>query len=228
MKKTVQEPTIRHDDGPVGGDVYEHPAYGQIGASRVQGANVLYGSDFMHNQYIRIRISPSQVRRDLSNDWHHAGRPHIEVDLSEAQWATFVSAMNVGEGVPCTLAYLNDKAVPGIPEPIDRTAQFGGEVQKRMESGMEKLKELAKAIEDSGLSQKRQGELLQRVRAAQMDLGPNVKFVADQFVEHMDETKERAKTEVNAYVVGAVTRAGLQALGAPSEPLLSMPDRSAA
>src|SRR3546814_2680674 len=51
-----------------------HPAFAQISASRVTGLANLYGSDFAHQSYVRIRVNPSEMHRSLANDWPHAGR----------------------------------------------------------------------------------------------------------------------------------------------------------
>lgn len=40
----------------------------------------------------------------------------------------------------------------------------------------------------------------------------HTKFVADQFDEHMEDTTEKAKIEVNAYITNAVQKAGLDAI----------------
>lgn len=223
MARRVQEPTLREENTGTAHErhVYEHPSYGVIGASRVSGQRVLFGSDFRHQHFIRIRIQPAELWRSLSNDTPYASmRTHIEVDLSEAQWATFVSSMNVGSGVPCTLTSLNGTSIPDLPDPIDKSEQFAQEARHRMSRAVERLDELEKDLAESGLSQKKVKELAGKIRAARSDLGPNLQFVADQFDEHMERTVEAAKSEVNAYATHLVMRTGLQALegsgGAPA------------
>ncbi|KKL96942.1 hypothetical protein LCGC14_1839510, partial [marine sediment metagenome] len=97
-----QEPTIEvTKDDPINDTVERHPAYAQIGAMRVSGSHgaYLYGSDFRHQHYIMIQIHDSVLHRSLSGDRAHSGKRLIEVALSEAQWATFVSSLNQGSGV---------------------------------------------------------------------------------------------------------------------------------
>src|SRR4051812_19636627 len=107
-----QEPTVEESAHGGGRSTTErHPAYGMIGASRVNwagnGTN-LFGSDFRHRNTVRIQIHGADVRRDLSHDWIHADsrRSLVEVELSEAQWAGFVSTLNVGDGVACTIRHV--------------------------------------------------------------------------------------------------------------------------
>src|SRR5206468_4534966 len=147
----------RAEDNSFGRDGYDenHPAYAMIGASRVTGGKVLFGSDFKHMNYITIRIKPGRVHRGLSNDWYGSsgGREYIEVALSEAQWAGFVSRMNVSDGVPCTVQWRDTVGyVPQIPEPVDRTKQFDDEMRKTVQRGVEVLKELAETINQMKIS----------------------------------------------------------------------------
>lgn len=214
----VVEPVVseRSDHGTAS----THPAFGQISVQRVSGSAALYGSDFMHSGFVRIRIFESEHRRDLSRDWHYAGRELIAVDLSEAQWATFVSSMNVGEGVPCTLDTIQGEPVPSLPPPASRTEQFAGEMAEHVEDAIREIDEvLAK------LPQK--GEAASKLRRARMQLHANLPHIAGSFDKHMERTVEKAKVEIHGYINSAVARAGLATLGGPDEPLISLPGKDA-
>lgn len=217
----VEAPTETADSSAVGGTVFSHPAYAQISASRVTGSTVLYGSDFRHRGYVRIRISRSTLRRTLSSDWPHSDQlPYIEVDLSEAQWAHFVSSMNIGEGTQCTLRRHAGMTVPELPEPTDRQSQFSEESDERMRQAMDSLDQLASALAGSGLSSKRLSELQGFVRSACQNIGANREFVAEQFSEYMERTTESAKIEVNAYAMNALRHAGLESLASKRDQTL--------
>ncbi|QNK01701.1 hypothetical protein [Dyella telluris] len=216
MKRIFLEPTVREEAGPMGGLIYEHPAYAQIGASRISGMTNLYGSDFNHQHFIRIRIASSSIRRDLSTDWVHAAtKPYIEVDLSEAQWAHFVSSPNVGMGSQCTLRYREPGGngyVPELAPPQSRTKQFAGEVRKRLETALSEVDELHKMLGELKLPIKQKAALQLKASTARAQMTGNMKFVADMFDEHMEKTVESAKSEVDAYVVQTIQRAGMEAL----------------
>lgn len=222
MSRPVEAPTVvipadrRHYD-----EIITHPAYGQIGASRVSGHSVLYGSDFRHNGCMRIRIHKSELNRGLSNDWYHEREEIVEVELSEAQWATFVSTPNMGSGTPCTITSIGQRMVPGIPDPINRRQQFQREADKQLTTALAELDALRAEIEALKVSDKQKQALRSRVQVARQELASNLGFVADQFGEHMEKVVEHAKIEVEAYLTGAVVRSGLQALGA--KPLLELP-----
>src|SRR3954470_19367469 len=118
MRK-AEKPTTEIVDQKSGTEEIEkHPAYGQIAASRVTsgGGATLYGSDFKHSNFITIRVHASEQHRSLSHDWHYARDMLCEVALSEAQWATFVSSLNAGMGVPCTLSYVAPDGIGPVPE----------------------------------------------------------------------------------------------------------------
>lgn len=224
---TYVEPSRKADDtfSRDGDYVEQHPAYAMIGAYRVTGGKVLFGSDFQHQNYITIRIKPGQVRRSLSNDWFGvaAGREYIEVSLSEAQWAGLISRLNVGDGVPCTLGWKEDVGyVPQIPEPPEHTKQFSAEMKKLAEKGDVALKELADVINGMKISEKQRKELLWKIEQASRAIGSSASYIQEQFGEHMESVKERAFTEVYAFTEAHIRRSGLAALGFKPEDVLKI------
>lgn len=207
-----QKPTREYRDPDDVHSIYResHPAYGMIGASRVSSTPgaALYGSDFDHQHYMTIRIYRSELDRStLSSDYYSAGKQVIEVALSEAQWATFVSAPNMGHGVPCTVQYEQGVGpIPGI-EPIeDRRQQFDAEVRRRMDGVVQTVND---ALGDVTLTKKQRAVFESILRG----LTDGLPWVAKQFDEHAEQTIEKAKMEVAAYIQTALVRAGVEALG---------------
>ena len=191
-----------------------HPAYGQIQGSRVQGSRYLYGSDFLHHNYVAIRIFDSTLDRHLSSDWPHQGRQHIEVALSEAQWANLVSSLNSGSGTQCTIDWTRETgALPGIALPTDRYKQIHAEFDEDTREAREALAALTKDIEALPLSKVAKERLLASAGKARRALTSSIQFVTEQFDEHVENTVQKARIEVNAAVEAAVQRAGLRALG---------------
>lgn len=192
-----------------------HPAFGQISVSRRsaggRGVN-LYDSDFGHNSFVTIEIKRSQLNRDLSHDWHYNREELIHLDMSESQWATFVSSFNSGSGVPCTLTWLpGEGRIPGIPS-FDRSEVFKKEMRKANQDAVDGIKRLIAAVSETGLSKKKQEELLEGANRALRALTSSVPFVNDQFEEHVENTVERGMQEIHGYMNAAITRAGLAAL----------------
>jgi hypothetical protein len=224
MSRHIEQPTFEN----VGSDetMVRHPAFAQISASRVSGGAYLYGSDFQHQHYVTIRICESTLRRKLSNDWPMGSTMSgfIEVDLSEAQWAEFVSSMNVGSGVQCTLRRRENKEIPGLPAPQRRADQFRDEVRETMVDSLAHLEKLSEAIDVMSASEKQKNALRGHLRMARQELLSNIPFVEKQFAEHMETTVQKAKIEINAYATHAVMRAGVNALGGDGSeiPVLSL------
>lgn len=194
----------------------QHPAFGQIAISRsTHGGGVdrgahLYGSDFVHMRSIGITISRSERRRELAHDWHYPKSPAlIEIMMSESQWATFVSSVGQGEGVPCTIERVDGVRQPTLERPKDRADQFGGEIEDRLALVKDSLDELTTAVASSGLSGVKQKAMAGLIATAQQNLDRNLAYVRQCFDRHVETTVERAKAEINAYTAQAMARAGL-------------------
>lgn len=211
----------RHDESS---KTYDHPAFGQIGAYRVQGKTTLYGSDFLHQNFVIVRIHRSQLNRELSRDWHFATDELVEVALSEAQWATFVSSMNQGSGVPCTIQWVRGEGhMPSIPLRVEEDVtreEFSRKARQTAAHVAAAIEEIEGEI-GASLSKAKREKILARLTRLRRDLDDSMPFIARSFDEHMETTVEKAKVEVNAYVQAAVMRAGLTALtgGASDVPL---------
>lgn len=221
MRPNEQEPTVEELEKGHGRDAkrYSHPAYGQISAHRSYGGSVaLYGSDFRHNTSIEIEVKHSTFERSLARDWPHARGPIVRFSMSEAQWATFVSSLNSGDGVQCTLSQIGNEVLPAIAY-RDAAAEHFGEVEDRIKDGLQSLALARAAIEECGLSRSKKDALLQPLNRAEMQLTSNAKFVVESHAKAMETRVEKAKIEVNAYVTGAVMRAGLAAISSGSAPL---------
>lgn len=209
----AQEPTQAVD--PNGrGTRFNHPAYGQVHATRISGDVVLHGTDFIHHNFVAISICTSELTRDLSHDWNFPLKEIVEVYLSEAQWATFVSSLNMGGGVPCTINHLNGASMPEIPY---RNAQdeFRGEASEKAKNAAAAVRETIANIEKvlgNGTSKVRKDALLEPLTRLEQELRSNMPYVLESFDRHMEETIEHAKIEVTAHIHNATQRAGLAAL----------------
>jgi len=223
-----QEPVVtrrgdRHDDS-----VETHPAYGQIGASRVSAGGkgvALYGSDFRHHHFVVVTIHESELHRSLGRDWPHAHRELIRVALSEAQWARFVSAMNTGDMAQCTVERVaGEGARPDIVAPKERHAQFKRELLEDMDDALRRIDALRARVEDGKLPAKERQHVLDELHMIKMRIADGVPHTAKSFDEHVEKTTEKARIEINAHLTATVQRAGLDALGA--RPPFELPEQA--
>lgn len=193
-----------------------HPAFGQIGVSRVSGGAILYGSDFRHQHYMVITIRRSEVARDLAEDWFHGGQDIIEVALSEAQWATFVSSPNVGLGVPCTIQFEAGKGyIDGIA--LDNESyreKFALDINEDIAEAITLLTELEAAAPTKKLREK--------AFFARKKLVDSIPWVSKQFAEHTEKVVEKAKIEINAYGTQMLMQMGMKALAEGGTPILQL------
>lgn len=237
MKNDRRRPALRPVEskndmvGREDGTKSEHPAFAVIQANRVEGGIVLFGSEFQHRRFVRIRIAGATLYRQLSHDWvyGHQTQPYIEVSMSEAQWASFVSSMNVGTGVACTLNYRQPAAnddptvgeIPEIEPSVSRHEQFKEELAETMETVMGKLRDLVAMVDEPDVSmpKKTRDALRGKVTAAMRNLAENLPFVVKSAEQQVEETAAKARIEINAYLVATMQQAGLAHLGEQAKPI---------
>lgn len=197
MRPEAQDPTLT-DDG-----WQEHPAFGMIAAHRIsaQPGAVLFDSDIRHNYFIRVTISTATRKRDLNRDWLHGDRQLIEVEMSEAQWASFVSAMNTS-GVPCTLARTEDGDRPGLTY-APRLAESIQEVHNAAEDAFAEIREAFAAYEASiaGASAADRRKALHTLGAKISNATPNVDYAGKALSEHAENIVQRSRADIEAMVL---------------------------
>jgi hypothetical protein len=213
MRPVAEEPVSFEKVDPSGKRVVEtHPAYAQISASRVSGNRELYQSEFSHQHFISITLRHSELHRSLSRDWPFTRKEVVQVDMSESQWATFISSLNSGSGTPCTLSSIQEERVPPIKRVTSTTDKFREESRVTLQQSLVRLERLKMMIEEAKLTKSRQSELLSEVGQIKRSLTSSIEFVASQFDEHVEETKEKAKVELEAYLSNHIHQVGLEQL----------------
>lgn len=211
MAREVTPPT----DGQWG---EEHPAFVMIGASRVSNTPgaVLFDSDIRHGQTVVIRLQTATRRRDVHNDFIHASKIVAEIELSEAQWASFVSSMNTGDGVPATARYLRDgklEMIDGLPydprlahsmkETHEAADKAFGDIRRAMAFYDQVLKEKAPAAVRKAA--------LDSLQAVIRNATANVNFAGNMLVEHAENVVQKARADIEAIVTAKAAQYGLEA-----------------
>lgn len=214
VSDTVWHPATPPTTDKYGSEV--HPAFGMISASRmsVGGGAVLFDSDIKHGHTVRITVQRASRKRDLNHDWIHGGGPDlIEVEMSEAQWASFVSSMNTS-GVPCTIrATETDHNVPGL-EYAPRLATSMQEVKGAAAKTFGEIRAARDAYEQALADKapaKERNEKLRTLHYAIENAGSNLTFAARTLVEHTENVVQKARADVEAMVAAEAHRLGLTA-----------------
>lgn len=206
-KPTTMKPVETKDGEET---IYNHPAFGQIQVSRISGQIDLYGADYTHEGYVAIRIHTSKAKRRYHRFWYHQKEDIIEVCLSYAQWSAFVSSMNVGSGVNCTITRKGYEMVPGI-EPIEDEADLHiKEIDDTLAGGHKALRDLDKAIDDLKIPLKAKGELKWKVEVARRSIGSSYEFIKESFGEFVESKTERMKANIHSYAESMLMGLGLK------------------
>jgi hypothetical protein len=205
--RTEQEPTIDQWGGEV------HPGFGMIGASRISISNpgtTLFDSDIMHQHTVRVKISAASRKRDLGHDWIHSQKEYIEVELSEAQWASFVSSMNVGDGVPCSIRHLNGEILPEFPHD-PRLAHSIKETQEAANRAFDQIQAALAAYEalEPTASAKEKRNALGTLKATINNATPNVEFAGKTLTKMAENVVQKARVDIEAFVTTKARQLGL-------------------
>jgi hypothetical protein len=69
----------------------------------LEKGRTLFGSALTHEQYLSVEISRAVLTRDYNADHYSNKEQIVRFNISEAQWARFVSSVGNGDGIPITL-----------------------------------------------------------------------------------------------------------------------------
>lgn len=188
-----------------------HPAFGSIRVDRITSTPgvALFDSQIPHTRMVRVSIGHMTRKRDLNQDWLHSTGPSIvEVDMSEAQWAAFVSSAGSGD-VPCTLSRTEtDGRIPGLPLE-SRLADSAAETRNAATKAFAKITEAMNAVDalDPKCGAKARREAMATLRAAIANAPSNVEFASDSLTEHAENVTQQARADIEAMARQAAVEA---------------------
>ena len=200
-------------------EIETHPAYGQIAISRVQGNCNLYGSGIKnHGGFMTLKVYSSERHHHLNKDWYSTRKLLLEINLSQAQYATLITTPNIGEGVPCTITYHNGEMKPAINDVAETEAEKIVTVFKREQEDF--VRELEEEARRCAAILDKKGPILVGERQALREMvvrtmervKDNRPFVVEQFQRAAERTVTAAKGEVEAYTMTALAKLGLTKL----------------
>jgi hypothetical protein len=203
--------------------VAKHPSYGLIGLSRRSSSHgvPLFGSSIQNTQTITLQIKRAEHSRNYGGDHYFGQENLIEVELSQTQFAEMITTMNVGDGVPCTIRYINIERYPDPPFQ-SKMDIFHGEFKKVMHNYSVDIKKVAEeAIEilknKPSIGKADREKILQGVESLLSKISSGIPFMTTQFEESMEKSVTEAKAHIEAFVENKIRTTGLEALGFKAE-----------
>lgn len=194
-----------------------HESYGMVGFSRTScrpGVN-LFGSAIKHANIITLRIKQAKKERSLNEDRYYGGESLIEVAMSQNQFAEAITAMNVGDGVPCTIRRIGKTGVADCPEETVRQVfeqEFKQHCAEIVEAAAGLVSKAGKILEQKTVKKSELKELISVLRKLSIELNCNLPFVGSQFNDAMDKIVTDGKNTVEAYILHRLTELGTKAL----------------
>lgn len=213
------ERTVEGEGTSMERETFKHPAFGMIGFSIISGGEkVLFGSSIKHNDRIVMTLKHGKQDRQLHNDSYFGRGIIAEVEMSYSQFAECITAMNVGDGVPCTIRYTEkDGHIPAIVKNNSKKEQFRQEfsdtILKAMKQVQEEIDAVQKSLDDKkNLGVKDRKEMISKLQQIKYNIGSNLDFCVNQFDEQMEKTTMEAKGEIEAFCqnkINSITQAAL-------------------
>jgi hypothetical protein len=184
----------------------------------------LFKSDFTHQHYITLRIFTAEETERYGVTDAFPKEEIIEIAMSEAQFARFVTTPNLGCGTPCTIESVRvppslreyaGKHLPTI-EKEDIRETHRDEIESVCRQRLEELGQVQAQIRQWRIDKHRptMAELDDLTnQLAGMHLANNFGFLQQLLEEHMEKTIEEARTEIEAHVMQVVNQLGFDELG---------------
>lgn len=223
------EVEIKEDSSGMKRETYKHPAFGMVSFGRVTGGdNVLFGSSIKHNDRIRLTIKHGEQDRTLHEDRYYGRKRIVEVEMSYSQFAECIGAMNVGDGVPCTIQYTEKEGyVPAIEESNSKREQFrnefGDTIAKAMEQVQMQINQIQESIDTKkSLGIKDRKEIISQLQQVKYNIGCNLDFCVEQFDEQMDKSTMEAKGEIEAFCQNKINSIAQAALVERKDELIGL------
>lgn len=195
------------------GTAEKHESYGLIRISR-RTSNIgvpMVGSSIKHREYISLDISTAVKRRNLHSEDFYADTEIVEINMSYSQFTEFVTSMNVGGGVPCTITHLKERRMKSPPFD-DKKATFQKEFHdsaKDVGRRLDHIQEFVESLKDKKTITKADRETIANMIAmAKQDITSNLPFVLEQFDAQMDLSIKEAKGEIEGFALNKIMSAG--------------------
>jgi hypothetical protein len=195
-----------------------HESYGMVGFSRVThgaGGTDLFASTLKHDHTIILKIKRAIRERSLSSDRYYGKETLIEVEMSPNQFAEAITALNIGDGTPCTIRQIGNKEVEKCPKETMRglfEEEFKQSCTETSKVAYELIKRAQEILSQKTIKKIDRDELLGELQKISIALKSNLPFIGLQFNRAMDDVVADAKGAVEAFFMQHVTDLGVKTM----------------
>lgn len=221
MSGKIKPIVTKVTDRSMNSERLDHPAFGVIKLFKVSssGENTLFGSNVNHRDFVRIDIQTAHVDRSLHRDWVHSDKTIVSLEMTFAQWAQFVSSMGDGTGTQVTLDKYRTGdlfSAPQLARLETVRENFKREVENKASEYIKEASDLHSklvALISNGKANKTQlNELLGVTHQLKNNMPKNMAFIQESLEEAMEKTIEASKSDIEGFIMGKITNAGLESL----------------
>jgi len=170
-----------------------------------------------HPSYISIEIKHGACKHGEHDDWY-SGRKHIlRLRMTAAQFAGMLVNVGVGDGVPCTLEYIEGEGAlpkpPRVPLEADRIRRGFRKKCEELDSSLAgHYKSVGEILMKRSLTQTDKREVLQAFSKISQEIRSNMPFVLELFEESAEKVVTASKAEVESFVSLMLRAAGMEAM----------------
>ena len=184
----------------------QHPSFGVITVTRAtcNAPQPLFGSSITHHNMIRLELHTASVERHLSTDWISKERKLFEVEMSQNQWAEFVSSIGNGGGTPCTIRWDSNGSVADCPFNAKREefyAEFKAVTEKASQDVLDAIAAAQELLDKKSVTKSDRLELTRYLTNIKNGLKHTIPFIEKQFEEQVERTTTEAKAEIEAHII---------------------------
>lgn len=220
MASASEKPKITRDAGLGGNASYhiKHPAYGIISVSRpTGGSREMFGSDIRHDRTVRIQLKHGYEERHLNSSTYYARGNIAEFEMTETQWARFVSSNGAG-GTPVTLKSLRDEDglftdVPSIEGQLNEIEKAKTEFKSLVRSsgaGVNLAKEKLQGLLAKGKATKKELQEISALLDSSIGrFAEYASFSEDMFIESMETIVEESRSTLEAHMMQTAKTLGI-------------------
>jgi hypothetical protein len=207
-----------------------HESFGLIRGFRISSnpPKPLFGSNIKHSNTIAVEVDLAEFSRNLHQDSFHPKESIIRIEMSTTQFSEFITGLNMGRGIPCTIRYLSDgeklKKMESPPY-ASKLDEFQNEfkedmkdIRRRGSVGFEKIKDI---LAKDRMTKADRQQVFDFIKSLFQHIESNMPFVAEQFNRQMSKTITEARQEIEGFVLHNIIERGLASL---QQEILSLPE----